>query len=141
MNWSRGLKRLWIVLSALWILGGIWIADPIHLIKSARSPVIVSIGSARIEVPRGTPLPEIKKGLLNHAREQDAKKPNSSENYIGGLDAEHAETTVETALSGYDSRPWWQVVCAPFALILLPPIFVFAAGLLCVWIIRGFRRV
>jgi hypothetical protein len=117
VNWYRGLKRLWIVLSALWIIAGVWLLEPIALIRAARSPVIVSIGSARIEVPRGTPLPEIKKALLDYAHDQDAKKPNSADNFLDGLDAAHVETTVETALSTYDSRPWWQVVCSSFVLI------------------------
>jgi hypothetical protein len=30
VNWKRGLIRLWLILSLLWILGAAWILDPIQ---------------------------------------------------------------------------------------------------------------
>jgi len=80
------------------MVGTVCLLNPVQQIREATSPVIIPIGEARIEIPRGTPISVMRKALLDFAHNEDVKRPHSAENYLDGLDAAHAEATVEQAL-------------------------------------------
>ena len=134
MNWRRGLIRLWIVLSILWVVGTGWVLDPLQQIRDATGPVIFRIGDAVIEFPRETPLPTIKKALTDFAHTEVEKKPTSPELFLEG-----AEAAVARALSGFKPQPLWRSLYPTVGLLVLPPLFVLTVVFLALWIVRGFR--
>jgi hypothetical protein len=68
MNWKRGLLRLWLLVSIVWITGGIsiWIGDFAHY----GSLFTVYDGNQAIAFPNNTPKPVVQKALLGYLKKK-----------------------------------------------------------------------
>lgn len=134
MNWRRGITRLWIVVSVLWVAFATWALDPIQKLHDAGAPVVVPFCNARIEFPSDTPVAVVRKALTDFGR-GEAKKKECADLFLDGVDA-----TVDRSMSSFQPQPVWKTLYPMMVLMFLPPLLLFAAALVCLWIARGFRE-
>ena len=136
MNWRRGLFRVWLVVSALWVLGCslimfMWsdnIAREVNLALTSNSnKELLSLWcTSELGIP---PLPEgfvLEEGVF---LEKCAKKdPKLREAWAAG--DSFSKQLFRVA----------EVLLPPLALVLVPPLFVLVLGASIGWALLGFRK-
>jgi len=73
ISWRRGLFRLWIVLSVIWMGTSIWYFDPLSHFKTLHRTIILTHHENRIEFPANLPLNVIKKSLIDWIEKQQVE--------------------------------------------------------------------
>jgi hypothetical protein len=151
-NWRRGLFRLWLVLSVLWIAGVSWSLDPVPQIRETATrlqatirgdPLTFQISGKTFTFPRDMPLRDIERALtdavhispMGHTYEEVGKQMEEDPPNVGGL-----RLAINDALAPYDEPPPWRELSWTIGLIALPPLFVLASAFVVSWVVRGFRR-
>lgn len=142
MNWARGLFRLWIVLSALWIAAAIllewlpdaeWYADQVQRVDLTASDVTATEnadGSYTVEADGRSYIIEITGGTLADTAARHRMLESVAQEF--NEDAKQANADLQERRR----RAQWSAA----RLALLPPLFIFILGGSLVWALRGFRR-
>lgn len=131
-NWRRGLMRLWIAASVVWIAFSFWEFHPIQKFREATAPIVVTICNTGIEFPHGTPVSEVKKALTGFVQSRKYK-PCSAYASMFGVDS-----AIDEAMNQFHPQPISETVLPMTVEILLPPLLALAAGLAGFWIASGF---
>ncbi len=144
MNWRHGTLRLWIAASALWILAVFALAWPV-VTPVVQAAIDANPFDALASLPvecryaRGTSGVDYQAaGPLCFYEEAAFRKlyPDNKREWIDIMTEQH-----EMLGLSYSPPPQpWPLVLRWSLLGVLPPIGVFALGLLVLWVARGFRR-
>ena len=149
INWRRGLFRLWIAASIVWLVGaGAILQEGVRRNVSALLSDVPQPGSEREELTLSereelTLRRKLKQGGLSPKQESDIRRRLDP----GWIDfaAELRKSPAELAEEKRQEDRARQVRAAPgqlmisASLLLLPPILLFALGWAGLWIMRGFR--
>lgn len=127
MNWSRGLFRVWLVLSAIWVSSTIFFTAP--WTKHPFAPAFWLNNT--LSAPDG---PWIQYQQNPPARRTFEVEINGQVVSVEARDQESAIAAAQSVRSEY------QPIMYALAITALPPIFLLVAGLVVGWIVRGFHR-
>ena len=143
MNWSRGLLRGWVVLSALWVAGTAWAfhADPAFYaepIWASHDDIFV-----RVEVPPvatkkdvvdlvASAIAQVRFGNAANNSQVSASQPTPDQFTADVLAADRA------ADSYSEKRPWWRLSQATLIALALPTALLIS-GAVGAWVARGFQ--
>lgn len=113
MNWARGLFRLWLVLSVLWIGATAWLErDRLCWVAPAERRVQAAVTSGPFVLAK-----------------------------LDETIFEDIYTTVVDCLPRQDrANAWWRARQPVLLIVLGPPIGAFFLGCLLLWVGRGFRQ-
>jgi hypothetical protein len=142
LNWRRGLFRLWLVLSALWIAVSWSATEPIFKMRIATTDhrVFHFLGHD-FDFPPNTKRAVIERVFTDIANGK----------WDGGLSPPHlkwSEVTsdkpidqrVAEAIGDYQPYSWPALIVRLWGPIILPPFGLMLAAIIVAWIVHGFRR-
>ncbi len=151
MNWKRGLVRVWVVTSVLWIITAAWVLDPVESVREILAPVVVHTwDDVVLQFPLGTDAATVRNALISADRAE--REENERRCATGGAVNGGAVNGCDP-LCKYQQLPpevdtyqpadlaslrWGMARIA--GIIALPPIGVLLIALIIGWIIRGFRN-
>ena len=121
INWRRGLFRMWIAASLVWLIGAGALMQ-----KEIRRDVS-ALMTAEIQAPKDTSENPAFKGRAH--RELERRAAEQGQTLEKFLNESAARRAAEQA----------QNLTFAASVILLPPILLFALGWAGLWIVRGFR--
>lgn len=152
MNWRAGLFRVWLVLSATWLIFGVWISwvdFDVRLEKRAyyftkgdefyhQSPSVLEFGSAEYK----SALKTARKG-----RYEIIDVPPNAELFVSAdlsdREKKKQSSTIHNINKHIYNNKWWdeiqETVVAYVQGFLVPPLILFAFGSSLLWALRGFR--
>jgi hypothetical protein len=147
MNWRRGLFRLWLVVSAVWVL--IAVAVSVDSFRQVSAPILLHDGDQQLSFPGNTPLPNVRRAVLLYLRQKPfdpstAKpvgpspsnlRPVTDPKVLDQLNGDQANVIV----GDYQPRSYQPVVEEAAGIILLPPIVLLILGAAALWTISGFK--
>lgn len=154
MNWRRGTFRLWVIASAVWLVIAAVIS--INLLRQVSAPIVFHDGTITIVFPGNTSLPNAKKAVLNYLRTQPVSEQEEFE-FRRRAEQENAAPQLKPVtdpaildelnygdrakaiIGSYHPNSYWMALAKSLAIILLPPLSLFAAGMSALWVSAGFR--
>jgi hypothetical protein len=136
MNWRRGLWRIWLAVTVLWIACSSWAAGPIDRFHRLSDPVRFSVENVEHEFPGDMEPNLIKTAIAEWIKQQrDAK----AKNYFDRFD-EPPDKIANRIVGNYQPRSVLSILRDWAGLALLPPAVLLALGSLIFWALRGFGR-
>jgi hypothetical protein len=142
MNIRLGLFRIWIVLSALWILFAVSISyDGVHL--EFQKEAALAAAKTRMEAAKPEEIPPCKDGSKNcepWERNWGDKQPQVGSVVKGAWQPKTAIPVEGNPFEDLIPRPSpWKKVFETLCFAVIPPAIIMALGLAGVWIAAGFR--
>jgi len=140
INWRRGFFRVWVVLSAFWIVGSWWITDPVFWTRILTTEhVVFYLGGQGFDFPPDTERAVVERTLNDFMvrRLSDYKRahPLKLSEVEKPVDQHVAE-----AIGNYHPYFWPRLIVRYWGPIVLPPVGLMLAAMVAVWFIHGFRR-
>ena len=120
INWRRGLFRIWIAASLVWLIGAGALMQ-----KEIRRDVS-ALMTAEIQAPKRTSESRPKTRSLIELERRAAEQGQTLEKFLIESAAQQAAEQAQN-------------LTFAASVILLPPILLFALGWAGLWIVRGFR--
>jgi hypothetical protein len=132
MNIRRGLFRVWVVLSLIWVclIGVIFFANAQQYFK----PIRLTVAGSNFEFPGTTSRSAVKAVLVSFF---EREKINGSRMVTPQMDPELDAAEISQKFSSQDFPEFALQVSV---LVLAIPAIVFALGALLLWIGAGFRQ-
>ena len=141
VNWNRGLFRLWLVLSLIWIFGAAWILDPVRSVRAALGPIEFQVDDSFIKFPVGTDAATVGKRLREFYRSQNERRCAAGDDFCGSSPLDDAQ--LEAKIREYQPADLvalrWGIARA-IGIMFLPPIGMMLIALSIAWIGSGFRE-
>jgi hypothetical protein len=134
MNWERGLRRGWIVISLFWIAFVTWTFDPFSRFQRLNDPVRFSTGKIELEFPGNTERQVVKNAITKWVQEQ---RSTAEKNYFDRYD-EPPEKVVDRVLGDYQPKTALSLSFEWAKLSLLPSLVLLFIGWSLLWVLRGF---
>jgi hypothetical protein len=131
MNWRLGLLRLWVVSTLLWLIAcGGWALFQWHNVIGARFPVTDPNGlkfvvTAPVGTAKADVLPFMRNSAVVKKWQADCGKDRSAP----------CRQEIPVQMPGVT-----EYVVRFLVFTISMPVVVFVLGLICVWVIRGFRK-
>jgi hypothetical protein len=129
MNMRRGLFRLWVVISALWIVFGGYLSY--RDLQKVSAPIqLVSPTGDKIEIPGNTSKDAARRAVADYIQEK------IKQNFFNKFDLGKPDDILKV----YEPRSYWAVIWTSLGTMFLPPLILLTLGLAAIWTIDGFKK-
>jgi hypothetical protein len=133
MNWQRGLLRLWIVGTAIWVFFVTWAIGPVERFQRLSDPVRFSANQVQLEFPGNTDVSVVKHAVAKWAEEQPEKT-----GILAGTENDAAKAA-ETIVGSYQPKTISGIAMDWAFAALLPPLVIISLGVVFGWALMGFK--
>jgi hypothetical protein len=141
MNWRKGFFRIWVILSALWVLMGAWVIydNPPQYSRSTRYIAADDIDPSAVDHRNREAFNDaVERGML-----KEITGPHGHSIFVATLwDEQRQSHAVQKTIAYIDrenSARRTKYYLIGSGALLVPPTLLMLVGLIVVWIGRGFR--
>ncbi|WP_439271108.1 hypothetical protein [Pseudochrobactrum sp. HB0163] len=149
ITWSRGLFRLWIVISSIWVVLSVLIRSndvisPYYsgyaiLAGENKNTVFDKYSSETYDLDQLVANGKVKKYEAKNIKNTVIYMPTSLSNEDVKLRLYNANTEAINLRDREISKKRWAAIQSAALITILPPIILFIIGYAAIWVFRGFR--